>query len=534
MIGGAAHSKSILVNPDTKSTLAIPQLNNRKFRKEHQHANDQAALDRLLAPQFQSGAIAPERKSFDYQTGLGLGFVPSGGDGVAGPSRAMDRLTNRSGSIRTHTSDGTGTGDGHGGGRKRLLSGRRHRADHESPVDGAEEQLTSKALGVYIDKQGRLHDKEYDPFETVRSVSRKKFEGRSAFGAAREDDSEAGSDVSGSFVGRGENRFGLATRNAGILEAYGRTASDWQLESGNPAFESRDMQRVQDLQNRIHIEDNGDLADGYGASRVPAHGRSAKSWKQGDDHDYRLETHEQDSNEDAMNRTVYSEYDSGVSATSPKGDDIGRHQSFAHVGSNQKLPAFRVGRLQVDSRQPASSSAASSSGSRSSPNPSNKARQNHSTSVKTQASRLAQLEERPRSLLYPATPAQIAAQQEKAKSKRGVHGDLSADPDVFIPPIAPFNPAYHPGRPTGSGAPSLSSVERAISGRRGSYHSHNKGDKPASTVFASHEMSYLPTRWARGDHEIRVNEEAIEKYRPLEWQGSQKAGVSGNGEPDWT
>lgn len=504
-------------------------------------ANDQAALDRLLAPQFQSGAVAEERKSFDHAFAATAAAGDGGGVGVgAGPSR-MDRLGGRSGSVRTGTSDGTGTGDGHGpvgAGRKRLLSGRRHRDQQQQDSHGdGEEQLTSKALGVYIDKQGRLHDKEYDPFETVRSVSKKKFEGRSAFGAAREDDSEAGSDVSGSIGGggggggggRNDGRFGLAARNAGILEAYGRAASDWQLASaGNPAFEARDRARVHDLQSRIRIEDSrGQVGDGYTA-------RPSKSWKQGDDEDYH-HAHEGDSNEDAMNRTVYSEYDSGVSATSPKVDD-GRHpQAFGYGGSNTHLPpAFRVGRLQVDSRQPGSSSAASSSGSRSSPNPSNK-KSNPSTSARTHASRLAQLEERPRSLLYPATPAQIAAQQEKekARGKRGVHGDLSSDPDVFIPPIAPFNPAYHPARLAGGGSSvhSLSSVERAISGRRGSY----KGDgKPASTVFASHEMSYLPTRWARGDHEIRTNEEAIEKYRPLEWQGSQKAGVSGNGEPDWT
>lgn len=529
-VGGAAHSKSILVNPDTKSTLAIPQLNNRKFRKEHQHANDQAALDRLLAPQFQSGAVAEERKSFDYHhhqsaPGLGLGLGYAGGE--AGPSR-MERLTNRSGSVRTGTSDGTGTGEGHhhhhhAAGRKRLLSGRRHRGEQDFPGEG-EEQLTSKALGVYIDKQGRLHDKEYDPFETVRSVSKKKIESRSAFGAAREDDSEAGSDVSGSMGGgRDGGRFGLAARNAGILDAYGRASADWRGSGGggggNPAFEARDRARVEDLQSRIRIEDP--QLDGYAP-------RGAESWKQGDEEDYHA-AHERDSHEDAMNRTVYSEYDSGVSATSPKADDA-RHQPFGGYGG----PSARIARLQVESRRPASSSAASSSGSRSSPNPSTKTRTNPSTSARTHASRLPQLEERPRSLLYPATPAQIAAQQEKekARGKRGVHADLSADPDVFIPPIAPFNPAYHPARLAGGGSSvhSLSSVERAISGRRGSY----KGDKPASTVFASHEMSYLPTRWARGDHEIRTNEEAIEKYRPLEWQGSQKAGVSGNGEPDWT
>ncbi|KAJ9107025.1 hypothetical protein QFC19_002894 [Naganishia cerealis] len=543
--GGAAHSKGILINPDTKSTLAIPHINNRKYRKEHKHANDQAALDRLLAPQFQSGAIAEERKSFDYQGGIGRGLGPSaGGDGIAGPSRGLDRLTSRSGSVKTHTSDGTGHGhgDANGGTKRRLLSGR-HRSTRNDGRDGdgrsdgndAEERLTSKTLGVYIDKQGRLHDKEYDPFETVRSLSQKKFERRSAFGASREDDSEAGSDISGSFVGRE-----IGARNAGMLEAYERTTSDRQLASSNPAFVARDRQRVQDLQSRIRIEDeeeDGDIGAGYTLTRPSANGITGKSWNQDDDREYRLEGQEQeDSNEDATNRTVYSEYDSGVSATSPKGDDNGRHQSFARMGTTQKMPPSKIGRVQIDSQRTVPSSAASSSGSRSSPMPSNTSKQGPSTSMKTQASRLAQLEERPRSLLYPATPAQIAAQQAKAKGKRGLHGDPSADPDVFIPPVAPFNPAYHTSRPIGSQAPSLSSVERAISGRRGSYqHSHNRGNNAAaSTVFASHEMSYLPTRWARGDHEIRVGEESIDKYRPLEWQGSQRAGVSGNGEPDWT
>lgn len=501
LAGGAAHSKGILVNPDTKSTLAIPQLNNRKFRKEHPRANDAAALDRLLAPQFQSGAVAVERQSFDY-------------GGEAGPSRAGERLAGRSGSMRTHTSDGT-AGDGvtSGGGRKRLLSGRRprRRRRDESMASGGggggsdgEEQLTSRALGVYIDKQGRLHDKEYDPFETVRTVSRRKFEGRSAFGAAREDDSEAGSDVSGSMVGR-EQRYGA-------YAAYGRNGyggSVYGYGPVDPAFEARDRRQVQNLQSRVVIGDEAPVV--------------GKSWRNGDG--------DGDGDDDAMDRTVYSEYDSGISATSPKPGDAGRTS-----GSRM------MDHLQVDARQAGSSSAASSSGSRASPHPSNKSRQHPLASVKTHASRLAQLEERPRSLLYPATPAQIAAQQERAKTKRGgarAGADLrAADPDVFIPPIAPFHPAYHPsGRPSTSRAPSLSSVERAISGRRGSYHSgHRAGEqqKPASTVFASHEMSYLPTRWARGDHEIRMGEEAIEKYRPLEWQGSQKAGVSGNGEPDWT
>lgn len=161
--------------------------------------------------------------------------------------------------MRTHTSDGTGTGDGTASaGRKRLLSGRSRRRRDDSTAataengggdGGGEEHLTSRALGVYIDKQGRLHDKEYDPFETVRSVSRKKFEGRSAFGAAREDDSEAGSDVSGSLAGR-EQRYG------GYPAAYGRNGWGYGGRGGvDPAFETRDRRHVQDLQSRVVIGD---------------------------------------------------------------------------------------------------------------------------------------------------------------------------------------------------------------------------------------------------------------------------------------
>ena len=57
------------------------------------------------------------------------------------------------------------------------------------------------------------------------------------------------------------------------------------------------------------------------------------------------------------------------------------------------------------------------------------------------------------------------------------------------------------------------------------------GSKPPSTIIEEGQGGYLPSRWASGDHNLRVTEDEKEKYRPREWGG--KTGGLGGRPEEW-
>jgi hypothetical protein len=57
------------------------------------------------------------------------------------------------------------------------------------------------------------------------------------------------------------------------------------------------------------------------------------------------------------------------------------------------------------------------------------------------------------------------------------------------------------------------------------------GSIDPSTIIDQGTGGYLPSRWASGDRELRVTEDAKEKYRPREWGG--KTGDLGGRSEEW-
>jgi hypothetical protein len=287
--------------------------------------------------------------------------------------------------------------------------------------------------------------------------------------------------------------------------------------------------------------------------------------------------------------TLWSEYDSGISATSPRPfgtldpEIVGGPLSPLYAGKDQQGEE-NVGlgnTLSPTSSRPSSSQRG---GRREGP---------MTSSVKTTSNTisLARLEERPRSLLFPATPAQLAAQKIKERnassggghhhhqhhhhdrrtSKPGArrhHDDVLEEEDDEVaaalrPPMAPFNPMYSSDRRAGSPSSSIKAgkgkardsgehlrmyTHSGQHGRRQSTHSHPgqghsihlQGDGHAaksvsglqhagSSVFSGADMGYLPSRWARGEREFRAGEEELDKYRPMEFRGTRED----HKEPEW-
>lgn len=390
--------------------------------------------------------------------------------------------------------------------------------------DEDEEELSSRALGVYIDGEGRLHDKEYDPFEKVRSLSRRKVERRRVFGAAREDESEVGSDLSGSGVGFAGFDNG---RGGGGLQRNQVKAGGYQQQQ---------------------------------------QGQEGEEW---DDADKEPETM---GNRTRSNTLNWSEYDSGISATSPR-PGVAREREFEDPTSPT--------RKSIGQNDPLSPMTATSS----QPSSSQYVQRHASSSTRAGSTRTTQkrMEERPRSLLFPATPAQVAAQKIKERNAphRGTAGsktqhqhqhhhtsqpaqrthrmdDVVIEEEQLRPPVAPFNPMYGGEKRGKSPASSIKSGKgkhrdsgdhtytyghHGGAGRRPSTqsqphahgHQHHLQDgvsgvqHASSSVFSAGDMGYLPSRWARGEREFRAGEEELDKYRPMEFRGTRED----QKEPEW-
>ena len=578
--------------------MPFAPVNRAKFRKDHKTANDNAALDRLLATEFQSGresislgsvgargdgagggggggtgagilqsakglgpVVLPTtstmmtgggRKSFDTSTGgtgpTLLGRQTSGGRRIShdrdrGQMGLARNLSEKLG-VRQGTSDIPGhASEGPFRATKRRLGSARRNPPGPSTGNGSgdeQEELSSRALGVYIDQEGRLHDKEYDPFEKVRSLSRRKVEKRRVFGAAREDESEVGSEGSGSMVS-------------------GFAGFDNRLGAGSRNNNRRDPRQSYDQD---------------------AHGRQGQGERE--DEEWGSPNPDESLGTRTRSNTLWSEYDSGISATSPRPvhvdhSEFGDPTSPMYAKSGGKRDDLDQGPLSPTSSQPSSSQyVAQRNTSRSQPG-----------SVKTAHTLgLARLEERPRSLLFPATPAQLAAQKIKERndprrvgagkvSQQHHHqqhhhhqhhhhrmNDVVIEEETLRPPVAPFNPMFSNDKRGKSPASSIKSGKgkqrdsaessrmygyeqhQSPHGRRASTqsqpHQHhadgygaNKSisgvQHASSSVFSAGDMGYLPSRWARGEREFREGEEELDKYRPMEFRGTRED----QKEPEW-
>jgi hypothetical protein len=132
-------------------------------------------------------------------------------------------------------------------------------------------------------------------------------------------------------------------------------------------------------------------------------------------------------------------------------------------------------------------------------------------------------EEHARQLLFPDTPPPPRDPGSTSRHVSMANGGTHSRRQSLEPPLAPFNPAVDGGVAAGSGhkpkprrTDSLGSAEmfrRVPSAARG-----DAASKQGSMVFDPQEYGYLPSRWANGDHELRLGEQAREKYRPREWQ----------------
>lgn len=92
------------------------------------------------------------------------------------------------------------------------------------------------------------------------------------------------------------------------------------------------------------------------------------------------------------------------------------------------------------------------------------------------------------------------------------HSTDNNDFDDFPPP-----PPFHDGGRRPSSTASLSLHPTTGTGR------------DASEILD--QGPYLPSRWAKGDKQLRTTEDEKDKYRPMEWGG--KKGELGGRVPEW-
>lgn len=163
--------------------------------------------------------------------------------------------------------------------------------------------------------------------------------------------------------------------------------------------------------------------------------------------------------------------------------------------------------------------------------------------------------ERPREQIFPETPAQAKRREERerrnlraGKTPAGTYAADSAlpgtssatrilpeikfvdddDPRIVFPPDGPSTRVQHP-RSINTIQSDLrnGSMDYTGSMHRGSSHSARVGSsKEPSAIIEESGGGYLPSRWASGDRQLRVDATTKEMYRPKEW-GGRKGDLGG-------
>lgn len=489
----SAHSSHLLVQPSTSnSPFALPLSTSqsaRQYRKQHGAANDAAALDRLLAPAFSSEA----------KTG---GLDELGMVGKPRERRSLDRHESMKSAESRHSGEGTNlSGDSKRKSKSHRRSRLSRRQSHGSS-SSSQEELTSRGMNLYVDKDNKLHDGDFDPFETVRSKSLKKVQHRPAFGA--DVDPEQGSEVGslgGSSVG------------------FNNAAAAW-TGGGGAAYRADEEERIRRrlVEERRRLQVDVDAAKGYDDGRF----------------------HHQYVTEDG--KETASEYDSGYAATSPgpskaPSNGVGgvveqsigalsppvtsASQYVTHHPLNHDTLSPELSTSYASNNAPRSSGLQSASQYKEYP-------RHLPTSMTSGRGYLVDREEHARQLLFPDTPP---PPRESASTFR--HSNSATAPGAttsriasFDPPVAPFATDASGNRPKARRTDSIGSNDM--------FRKHTApsavASKPGSTVFDPQEYGYLPSRWAQGDHELRLGEEAREKYRPREWHPTHSANEKQKGD----
>lgn len=159
--------------------------------------------------------------------------------------------------------------------------------------------------------------------------------------------------------------------------------------------------------------------------------------------------------------------------------------------------------------------------------------------------------ERPREQLFPETPAQAKRREERERRNlragKTPIGTFAADsvlpgtssrtrilpeikfvddddPRIVFPPNGASTRIQHPRSINTIQSDLRHSFDSSI--RQGSIHSAGRSSKEPSAIIEESGGGYLPSRWASGDRQLRVDVTEKEMYRPKEW-GGRKGDLGG-------
>ena len=549
-------------HPNSAFSPLPPAFNlSRHARRDQAIAGQRAELDQILQPEYK--ASQPDLNDPDSAS-------------IAGPSRSATTKTSGGSIAEKRRAKHVGLG-------LRPSASLNNFKGHPS---------SGRVGGIYVDANGKVHDTEFDPFGGVAEMSRRKSRRRSAFGSDRrkgsgsETSSSSGSEVqysaprksmdSGadeeeirrrleverrrmdevSGLAAARRRSMMSDRNSGRATPSIRSSEDGLTSAASTQYDrtnggSRSQQGhyvPSPLSPTFAQHPNGhpayatrNFSTATGVGGAPDEPMPRKSTE-------KTTAPVKEKKETPVSISVK---DKKITVTGFDAPQSARPLSPRPETPNKLASQFENLRV-PDSARLSDSSRRSSDSTRPKPR------------------------EPPREDLYPETPAQVKRREERerragrapgtsgVKSRAGSLGIDTAlsqsngrgrvlpeieiveddDPRIVFPSSGkttrvqtvhdhvirgPFSMALH----AQTAAPADGLGRRASS----DYHSARSfnmgggGSIDPSTIIDQGTGGYLPSRWASGDRELRVTEDAKEKYRPREWGG--KTGDLGGRSEEW-
>lgn len=542
-------------NPNSAFSPLPPAFSlSRTARKDAALAGQRAELDQILAPGYR--ASQPD--------------LHDDASSIAGPSR----------STTTRTSGGFGEkkkAKGMGLGLRPSAS--LHSFKQSNPP------TNGRVGGIYVDGNGKVHDTEFDPFGNIAEMTRRKSRRRSAFGADRHKGSDSeSSSASGSDSGYREPRKSMESGTdgdeirrkleverrrldevSGLSAARRRSMMSDKHSGATPSIRSSDdgltstaSTQYDRVTNRSKSQQGyyvpSPLSPTFGQSNGHAYTsrnlHSATALEHAIEESPPQKSTERTSVTPKEHRTPHSVSVTDKKITVTGFDAPHSARPLTPLPDTPNTLADQFQGLRVpDSARLSSSSRRSSESTR--PKPA----------------------EPPRENLFPETPAQIKRREERErraglalggsgmKSRAGSLGIDTAlsqsgrgrvlpeieiveddDPRIVFPEHGKSTRVQkvHDHVIRGPFSHALNAQAGSSLGRRASAdHSARSvsigggggGSKPPSTIIDQGQGGYLPSRWASGDHQLRVTEGEKEKYRPREWGG--KTGDLGGKAEEW-
>lgn len=544
-------------HPNSAFSPLPPAFNlSRTARKDAALAGQRAELDQILAPGYR--ASQPDLHDNDASS-------------IAGPSRSA--TTRTAGGLGADRKKGKGIGLG--------LRSTASLSSFQQPNSAS----SGRIGGIYVDGNGKVHDTEYDPFGGVAEMTRRKSRRRSAFGADRHKSSGSDtSSASGSDSGIRESRKSmdggadeeemrrkleverrrldevsglsaarrksmLSDKHSGRATPSIRSSEDGMTSAGSTNF---DRATYRSRSQQGHYVPSplsptfGQPANGHTYASRNLHSATAlehaieESPPQKSTERTSTTPHSISVTDKKITVTGFDAPHSARPLITPVPDSP---SSIAHQMANLRVP---------DSAKLSASSRRSSESTR--PRPTELSRED----------------------VYPETPAQIKRREERERraglalgangmksraSSLGIDTALSQsgrgrvlpeieiveddDPRIVFPENGkstrvqkvhdhvirgPFSHALNAqaGGSAGLGRRASAdhsarsvSIDRGVAG----------GSIAPSTIIDQGQGGYLPSRWASGDHQLRITEDEKEKYRPREWGG--KTGELGGRTEEW-